>query len=63
MYKNACCGFYRSEHLYTYRKQVFQNIYEIDYAVALDIIILCLLNMELNVMLIVHMAFSYIRHS
>ena len=37
MYKNACCGFYRSEHLYTNRRQDFQNILEIDYAVALDI--------------------------
>ena len=63
MYKNACCGFYRSERLYTYRRQDFQNIYEIDYAVALDIIIPCSLNMELNVMLIVHMEFAYIRHS
>ena len=61
-------GFYRYEHIYSYKRREFQNILEINlcncFRQLLLIYLKKMLNMELNMILwIVLMESAYIRHS
>ena len=59
------CNFYKYEHVYTYKKNEFQNILESQKIMHLawTVVTSLILNMELNMIWIMLMEFASIKHS
>ena len=59
------CNFYKYEHVYTYKKNEFQNILESQKIMHLawTVVTGLILNMELNMIWIMLMEFASIKHS